>query len=490
MPSVDISSQTGKDFSGDALIVPVFSGRERHRLPLAISKVARQVMDEEDFKADYLEVVPLHHPNGVKESRWMVLVGLGDEEKVTLNKIRKAVGTAGRFCLKKKWKKIGILSPSTSTIDHDAVQVAVTEGVLLANYDFVSFKGGKPEAKQFSSIEIFTNGDDTRKARRKLPAVEAGVAACHRVRDLANTPAGDLYPEVFADMAAKLAKQHKLHCEVLDVPALEKGGFRSVLAVGQGSVRPPRVVKLEYKPKEKPKKHVVLVGKGVCFDSGGLSLKDASGMETMKDDMTGAAIVLATLVACAQLEVPVQVTGLLGLVENMPSGSSYKPGDVLRSRSGKTIEVLNTDAEGRLVLADLLHHASELGADHVVDLATLTGAALIAMGDGVSAVMGTDQKLVDRLMDAGGSVGEYLWQLPLVEEYTDLLKSPLADLKNITGIRWGGTITAGLFLREFVGQASWAHVDLSGSWSGKERDYRTHGGSGEGPRFLLEWLMD
>lgn len=490
MPSVDISSQTGKDFAGDALIVPVFSGRERHRLPLAISKVARQVMDEEDFKADYLEVVPLHHPNGVKESRWMVLVGMGDEEKVTLNKIRKAVGTAGRFCLKKKWKKIGVLSPSTSTLDHDAVQVAVAEGALLANYDFVAFKGGKQEPKQFTSIEIFTNGDDTRKARRKLPMVEAGVGACHRVRDLANTPAGDLYPEVFAEMAVKLAKQHKLHCEVLDVPALEKGGFRSILAVGQGSVRPPRVVKLEYKPKEKPKKHVVLVGKGVCFDSGGLSLKDASSMETMKDDMTGAAIVLATLAACAQLEVPVQVTGLMGLVENMPSGTSYKPGDVLRSRSGKTVEVLNTDAEGRLVLADLLHLAGELGADHVVDLATLTGAALVAMGDGVSAVMGTDQKLVDRLLDSGSAVGEYLWQLPLVEEYSELLKSPLADLKNITGIRWGGTITAGLFLREFAGSASWAHVDLSGSWSGKERDYRTHGASGEGPRFLLEWLMD
>jgi leucyl aminopeptidase len=490
MPSVDISSQSGKDFVGDALIVPVFSGRERHRLPLAVSKVARQAMDEEDFKADYLEIVPLHHPNGVKGSRWMLLVGLGDEEKVTLNKIRKAVGAAGRFCLKKKWKKIGVLSPSTSNLDHDAAQVAVTEGLLLSNYDLVAFKGGKPEAKQFDSIEVFTNGDDTRKARRKLPLIEAGVAACHRVRDLANTPSGDLYPEAFAETAQKLAKQHKVHCEVLDVPALEKGGFRSVLAVGQGSVRPPRVIKLEYKPKEKARKHVVLVGKGVCFDAGGLSLKDASSMETMKDDMTGAAIVLATLVACAQLELPVQVTGLIGLVENMPSGSAYKPGDVIRTRSGKTVEVLNTDAEGRLVLADLLHLAGELAADQVVDLATLTGAALVAMGDGVSAVMGTDQKLVDHLLEAGGAVGEYLWQLPLVEEYTDLLKSPLADLKNITGIRWGGAITAGLFLREFAPQGAWAHVDLSGSWSGKERDYRSHGASGEGPRFLLEWLMN
>lgn len=490
MTTVDISSQPGKDFAGDALVVPVFSGRERHRLPLAISKVARQVMDEEDFKADYLEVVPLHHPNGVKGTRWMVLVGLGDEEKVTLNKIRKAVGTAARVCLKKKWKSIGILSPSTSTLDHDAVQVAVAEGLLLSNYDFVTFKGEKAEPKQFSSVEIFTNGDDTRKSRRKLPMIEAGAAACHRVRDLANTPAGDLYPEVFAEIAVKLAKQHKIHCEVMDVPALEKGGFRSVLAVGQGSARPPRVVKMEYKPKEKPKKHIILVGKGVCFDSGGLSIKDAANMETMKDDMTGAAIVLATLVACAQLEAPVQVTGLMGLVENMVSGNSYKPGDVIRTRSGKTVEVLNTDAEGRLVLADLLHYATELGADHIVDLATLTGAALVAMGDAVSAVMGTDQKLVDRLLDAGSTAGEHLWQLPLVEEYAELLKSPLADLKNITGSRWGGTITAGLFLREFAGEASWAHLDLSGSWSSKERDYRTHGASGEGPRFLLEWLMD
>jgi leucyl aminopeptidase len=490
MTTVDISSQPGKDFAGDALVVPVFSGRERHRLPLAISKVARQVMDEEDFKADYLEVVPLHHPNGVKGTRWMVLVGLGDEEKVTLNKIRKAVGTAARVCLKKKWKSIGILSPSTSTLDHDAVQVAVAEGLLLSNYDFVTFKGEKAEPKQFSSVEIFTNGDDTRKSRRKLPMIEAGAAACHRVRDLANTPAGDLYPEVFAEIAVKLAKQHKIHCEVMDVPALEKGGFRSVLAVGQGSVRPPRVVKMEYKPKEKPKKHIILIGKGVCFDSGGLSIKDASNMETMKDDMTGAAIVLATMVACAQLEAPVQVTGLMGLVENMVSGNSYKPGDVIRTRSGKTVEVLNTDAEGRLVLADLLHYATELGADHIVDLATLTGAALVAMGDAVSAVMGTDQKLVDRLLDAGSAAGEHLWQLPLVEEYAELLKSPLADLKNITGSRWGGTITAGLFLREFAGEASWAHLDLSGSWSSKERDYRTHGASGEGPRFLLEWLMD
>ena len=487
MPTIEISSQTGKDFSGDVLIVPVFSGRERHRLPLAISKVARQVMDENDFKADYLEVVPLHHPNGVKDSRWMLLVGLGEEESVTHNKIRKAVGTAARKALKKGWKRVGVVSPSTSSLDHDEVQVAVLEGALLADYDFVTFKG-QPEAKRFERVEVFTNGDDTRKARRRLPMIEAGVAACHRVRDLANTPAGDLYPESFAAEAQKVAKQFKLGIEVMGPEELAKDGFNAVLAVGQGSVRTPRVVKLEYKPKEKAKRHIVLVGKGVTFDSGGLSLKEPGSMETMKDDMTGAAIVLATLAACAQVEAPVAVTGIVGLVENMPSGTSYRPGDVIRSRSGKTIEVLNTDAEGRLVLADLLHYASGMGADHVVDLATLTGACVVALGDGVSGVMGTDQKLVERILDAGSRAGEYLWQLPLVEEYRESLKSQVADIKNITGGRYGGAITAGLFLKDFVKSESWAHVDLAGCWSGKERDYRPAGATGEGPRWLLDWI--
>jgi len=488
MARVEISSQTGKDFKGDVLIVPVFAGRERHRLPLAVSKVARQAMDEGDFKADYQEVVPLHHPNGVKDCRWMLLVGLGEEESLTPNRLRKALGTAVRYGLKKGWKNIGTLVPSTGSLEHDEAQAVVLEGVLLADYDFVAFKG-KPEPKRLESVELFSNGEDTRKARRRLAQIQAGVEACHRVRDLANTPAGDLHPEAFAELAQKLAKQHKLGIEVLDEAALKKDNYHCVLAVGQGSPRGPKVVKLEYVPHEKPKKHIVLVGKGVCFDSGGLSMKDSSSMETMKDDMTGAAVVLATLVACAQLQPAVKVTGLLGLVENMPSGTAYKPGDVLRSRSGKTIEVLNTDAEGRLVLADLLHRACELEADHIVDLATLTGACVIALGDGVSGIFGADRKLVDRLQEGGQAVGEYLWNLPLVEEYKDALRSKVADLKNITGTRWGGAISAALFLREFVEHESWAHVDLSSCWCANEKDYRTYGATGEGPRWLLDWIL-
>lgn len=488
MPTIEISSQPGKDFKGDVLVVPVFSGRERHRLPLAVSKVARQVMEEGDFKAEFQELVPLHHPNGVKETRWMLLLGLGDEEKVTPNKIRKAIGSAVRHCLKRGWKQVGIVSPSTSELDHDLVQVCVLEGALLADYDFVGYKG-KPESRRLTHVEIFTNGDDTRKARRRQAAVEAGVAACHQVRDLVNTPPADLYPESFAEIARTMAAERGLGCEILDPAALEQGGFRCVLAVGQGSERTPRVVKLSYTPKEKAKKHVVLVGKGVTFDAGGLSLKTASGMETMKDDMTGAAVVLATLAACAQAEVPVAVTGILGLVENLPSGTAYKPGDVLKARNGKTIEVLNCDAEGRLVLADLLDWASEMQADHIVDLATLTGACLVALGDGVSAAYGTDQKLVERLLDAGAATGEHLWQLPLVEEYRSLLTSQVADIRNISTGSYGGSITAALFLKEFVKHDSWAHIDLASAWIGSEKDYRTPGGTGEGPRWLLEWLQ-
>jgi leucyl aminopeptidase len=276
--------------------------------------------------------------------------------------------------------------------------------------------------------------------------------------------------------------------EVLGPDELESGGFRALLAVGKGSAHTPRVVKLDYMPSEKPKKHIVLVGKGVWFDSGGLSIKSDTNMETMKDDMAGAAIALTTAIACAKAAIPAKITAICGLVENMPGCSAYKPGDILRSRSGKTIEVLNTDAEGRLVLADLLHWASEMGADHIIDLATLTGACAVALGDGVSGVFGTDQKLVERMLDAGAAVGEHLWNLPLVEEYRELLKSSVADIKNITTTRWGGAITAAIFLKEFVGNSSWAHVDLSSVWATAEKDYRTAGGTGEGPRWLLELI--
>lgn len=489
MPVIEISSQEGRDFSGDVLIVPVFSGRERHRLPLNVSKVARQVMEEGDFRADYLELVPLHHPNGVKDCRWMLLIGLGSEEGVTTNKIRRAVGTAVRHALKKKWRSVGLIVPTTSALDHDVVQTVVLEGALLADYDVARFKG-KPEPRRLERIELFTHGEDTRKLRRRQPVIEAGVQACHLVRDLVNTPAAELHPSAFAELARQMAKEGKFQAEILDREALAKGQFHCILAVGQGSAHEPRAVRLDYKPKEKAKRHIVLVGKGLCFDSGGLDLKDASGMETMKCDMAGAAIVLATIAACAKVQAPVHITGLLGLVENMPSGSAYKPGDVLKSRSGKTIEILNTDAEGRLVLADLLHWASEMKPDHIVDLATLTGACSVALGDGVSGILGADQRLVDRLMDAGQAAGEYLWQLPLVEEYRRLLESQFADLKNIAGSKYGGAISAGLFLKEFVDHASWAHVDLSSVWSSSEKDYRTYGGTGEGPRWLLEWLAD
>jgi leucyl aminopeptidase len=392
-----------------------------------------------------------------------------------------------RHCLKKGWKSLGLLTPSTSNVEQGEVQAAVLEGALLADYDFSAYRS-KPEAKRIERVELFTNSEDVRKIRRRQPIIEIGVEANHLVRDLVNTPAADLYPETFAAKAKALATENKVAVDVISPEELEKDGFRALLAVGRGSSHSPRVVKRGYTPGENPKKHGVQVGKGLCFDSGGLSIKDATNMESMKDDMAGAAVVIATTIACAKAGIPVKVTGICGLVENMPGCSAYKPGDILRSRSGKTIEVLNTDAEGRLVLADLLNWAAGMGADHVVDLATLTGACAVALGDAVAGVMGTDQRLIERILDAGASVGEHIWQLPLVEEYREALKSTSADIKNITSNRWGGAITAALFLKEFVGDSSWAHVDLSSVWAAAEKDYRTAGGTGEGPRWLLEWI--
>lgn len=474
-------------FDGDCVFIPLTSEMNISHLPSTLRKCVKQVIAAEDFTGQNKESLLVLNPER-SSARWSMLVGLGPEELLTADRIRKSVGTAARIALRKKFKKIALVAGETGAIDETTYQEALLEGVLLANYDFVSYKSSEKKAKSFEQVVFYSGDLSTAKFHRKRNVLLATIEACHTVRDLGSTPPGDLYPESYAAITNKLCKQHKIRCEVWNESYLKKNKFNSVLAVGQGSTRPPRVVKIEYKPK-KYSKHIVLVGKGVCFDSGGLSLKDAGSMETMKDDMIGSAIVLSTIVAASKIKLPIRITGLMGLVENMPDGNSYKPGDVLRSRSGKTIEVLNTDAEGRLVLADLLDYASELKPDHIIDLATLTGAALVAVGDGCNAIMGTNQDLIDGIIKSGQQTGEYVWQLPLLEDYQELLHSPLADLKNITGTRWGGTITAGLFLKEFVRHKSWAHIDLAGCWSSRERDYRPYGASGEGPRFLIDWLL-
>ncbi|MCA1692464.1 MAG: leucyl aminopeptidase [Actinobacteria bacterium] len=311
------------------------------------------------------------------------------------------------------------------------------------------------------------------------------AAAVVLARDLVNEPAGSLTPQRLAEVAAEIAEQEGLTLSVLDEPAIAGERLGGLLGVARGSTEPPRLLELVYDPPD-ARATVAIVGKGITFDSGGLSIKTAEGMETMKTDMSGAAAVLAAMSTLPSLEPGVKVIAIIPATENMPGGSATKPGDVLRIRNGKTVEVLNTDAEGRLVLADGLSLAVEAGVDAILDLATLTGACKIALGPRIAGLMGNDEGWIDQIRQAAARAGEAVWPLPLPEEYRKLLDSEVADLKNIGG-RWGGALTAGLFLREFVADVPWAHLDIAGPARSEEDDgYVPKGGTGFGVRTVVE----
>jgi leucyl aminopeptidase len=313
--------------------------------------------------------------------------------------------------------------------------------------------------------------------------------AVNWARDLVNTPAGDMPPAQIAREAQKMARQFGLPCKVWGEAELKKGGFGGILGVGAGSVNPPRLIELTYKGAGTATP-IALTGKGIAFDSGGLSLKDAAGMETMKMDMGGAASILGTMKAIARLKVKVNVIAAIPCSENMPSGSAQKPGDVIRHRGGKTSEVLNTDAEGRLVLADALAYLAEQGPACIVDTATLTGACMVALGTDVGGAIGTSDEVVDELIRAGEATGEPIWQLPLFADYRALIDSKVADIKNI-GKRYGGAITASWFLAEFVGETPWVHLDIAGpAFSEHGNDLGPAGGTGMPVRTLVRFLQD
>jgi len=305
-------------------------------------------------------------------------------------------------------------------------------------------------------------------------------------RDLVNEPAAGKSPDAIAKLARTLARANGVTIKVMAGEQLVRERLGGVLGVGQGSERPPRFVRLAYEPKG-ARATVAFVGKGVVFDSGGLSLKTAGGMETMKTDMSGGAAVIAAMSALRDLEVKTRVIGFVPLVENMPSGTAMRPGDVLRMRNGKTVEVLNTDAEGRLILADALSIASEEKPDAIVDLATLTGACVVALGEKVAGLMGGDDSWIEQVRAAADRAGEPVWHLPLPAEYRKLIDSEIADIKNISGAGGGGALTAGLFLREFSGDVPWAHIDIAGPARAAADDgYVTRGGTGFGVRTLVE----
>ena len=421
----------------------------------------------------------------------VLVVGVGERDKVTLDALRRAAGAAARNAGKDSTLAIVVPGDLAPEADGQDVAQAMAEGAGLGAYAYTAYRTKDDDKPSLDAIRFLAGeGTEATAIKRGVAAATAIVEAVATTRDLVNTPPADKRPPVLAERIVALAKQGGVKAKIHDEKALAKGGFGGILGVGQGSGAPPRLVELSYEP-ARAKGHVVLVGKGITFDSGGISLKPSTAMMTMKSDMAGAASVVGAMRAAAALGLKVRVTGLCALAENMPSGSATRVSDVLTHRGGTTVEVMNTDAEGRLVLADALAYGAESSPDALIDIATLTGAQVVALGSRVSGLMGTDSALVEDLLAAAKSTGEGLWELPLVEEYRDHLKSTVADLKNIGKPGEAGTIVAALFLKEFTAGLPWAHLDIAGPAFSDDGDafFTPRGGTGVPVRTLVRFLQ-
>jgi leucyl aminopeptidase len=419
----------------------------------------------------------------------LLLVGLGKTKDLDNERLRQAAGYAVQAL------RVARVASYASVLhlsgEPEASIEAVCEGTLLGSYSFDQYKT-RDRDERFSFEEmtlLLPKGAGNRDERVRVDRIQAICRGVTLARDLVSHPGNVATTGYLAGSARELARRHNLTCRVLERDELEKLGMNALVAVGKGSVEPPRLIVLEYRGGAEKVRPVALVGKGVTFDSGGISIKPGAGMEEMKTDMSGGAAVLGALEAAAGLKLPVNLVGIIPTAENMPDGLAYKPGDVLTSLSGQTIEITNTDAEGRLILCDALHYArTTFKPSAMIDLATLTGACVVALGHEASGLMGNDRRLIDRLKRAGERCGERVWELPLWDEYGEGMKSDIADLKNAGG-RDGGSITAGWFLKQFVGTTRWAHLDIAGTaWGDKNRPCSPKGASGVGVRLLVEYL--
>jgi leucyl aminopeptidase len=486
--TASLSGSAPAKVKADVLAVPVFAGRVLgpggKALDAAIGGSLESFMTESGFEGKAEEILAV--PAGKLGAKAALLVGLGDRKAVSANGLRRAAAAVVKRSPKAKTVATTLLDAVPTGGDRPAAAQALAEGAALGAYKFLRYK----QKSDASALEQFLV------LGKKDPAVQAGLdrgvavaAAVAWARDLVNEPAGAMTPKQLAEEARRAAEQGGLDIEVLDEVEIANQGLGGLLGVSLGSDQPPRLVKLTYTPKGKATGTVALVGKGITFDSGGLSLKTADGMETMKTDMSGAAAVIGAMSVLRRAGVQAKVIGFVPTTENMPGGRAIKPGDVLKIRNGKTVEVLNTDAEGRLILADGLSLAVEEKPDAVIDLATLTGACVVALGMKIAGVMGNDDSWIDQVRNAADRAGEPIWPLPLPQEYRKDLDSEIADLKNIGGGRGGGALTAGLFLAEFAGEVPWAHLDIAGPARATADDgYIGKGGTGFGVRTLVEVL--
>jgi leucyl aminopeptidase len=494
---VDVSVKAPVAAPGDALVLERYAdedglGPEARRVDAALGGLLALALRDERFEARVAEVADLH-TGGRLTARRVLVVGLGPRRECTAETIRRAAAGVARRArdLAATSLTIPVLGGRARGLGMAARAQATAEGALLGLYRFDRYKEKGRGDRALAGLTLLVPTARERAAAREglLGAELAAEATCY-ARDLINEPANHVTASALAEAARAIARETGLRVRIFDRAACQKMGMGAFLGVNRGSVEPPRFIHLTYVPRRAARRRIALIGKGITFDSGGLDLKTAEGMERMKGDMSGAAAVLGVLKVLSRLRPPVEVHGLVAATDNMPSGSATKPGDVLRSMNGKTIEVNNTDAEGRLTLADAIAYArQEIKPDEIVDIATLTGAAAVALGNLCAGAMSNDAALQARVLAAGARVGERLWPLPLIDEYREGLRSEVADLRN-TGPRPGGAITAGLFIREFAGSTPWVHLDIAGAaFTDKDLPYAPKGGVGFGARTLLEYVL-
>ncbi len=485
------------EVADEAIVINIFEDVKIPRGATAVIDKALQGQITEliasgDIRGKHMETTLLY-TRGVIPSKRVLVIGLGKKENFDTEKIRQVSGKAATFL-----RNLGIRSfttiihgAGTGNISVSDATTAVVEGTILSLYRCDRFK--KDDEEKSKAIEKMTiierEANKIDEIQKAVDASKILAESVVMVRDLVNFPSNEITPQRLAQKAKEISEKYGLRCQILDEADMEEIGMSAILAVAKGSANPPKFIIMEYEPDDYGET-VAIVGKGITFDSGGISIKPAENMEQMKYDMAGAGAVLGTLQACSQLKPRVKIVGLIPAAENIPGPKAYKPGDIITSLSGKTIEVINTDAEGRLILADAITYALRYKPSGIIDLATLTGACVIALGHHAIGMMGNDERLKERIKKASEITGERVWELPIWEEYEEQLKSDIADIKNVGG-KPAGAITGALFLKKFAENYPWVHLDIAGTaWVEKDKPYIPKGASGVGVRLLTQLFMN
>jgi leucyl aminopeptidase len=491
-----------RQFKADMLVLALFKNTKK--VPPGLTSVDQatgegigKLLKTGDFVGNNNETALLYTTGKIGCPR-ILLVGLGEQEKFNLNTLRQAAGTAVRTAERLGAARLGlglhIVLDATQRQSLQQIGQAISEGAIAGRYDYKEFLAdAKNNGKTIDAMRLTLVEPDPQRMRQLKRGSQIGSALAegqNRTREIANRPGNMINPPSLAREAQRLARQFHLRCRVFDEKKLAALKMNAILAVGSGSASKPRLIVLEYKGRKSnaPRTDVVIVGKAITFDSGGISLKPAANMEAMKFDKSGGCAVLGVLTAAAQLKIPLNVTGVIPAAENLPSQTSYRPGDILRTYNGKTVEILSTDAEGRLLLADALAHAAKLKPKSIIDIATLTGGCVIALGEHHAGLFGNNEDLISQLKQASETSGEKVWPMPCGPEYLEQTQSKIADLKNAPG-REGSPCTAAAFLSEFAADIPWAHLDIAGTASSDNaKPYRGIGATGFGVRLLLEYL--